>query len=174
MMNTHRKYNSQVLRSLLLSSIYAVLLAIPSYGQTEGVTYPDLSRLDYSNLIADSTQREDVLTIYYYELDGTNKKVKRGHKIYNKGILFEYSWIAPDHILLISGFNFDDGTPSFVNIKFKELYGYLMNFYENGQLKSIFNYDQNDRENGWVLEFDDNGILISKELYQHGEFMGIK
>jgi hypothetical protein len=107
-------------------------------------------------------------TVNFYSLDSNSNMIYRGCKNFNNDFLFESIWISESKTIFISQMYFGNGSTSFINITFKDIYIQLISFYENGNIRSLINYNPDGVENGWSFEYDESGNLFNKTLYSDG------
>lgn len=141
--------------------------------------FPFVER-DYEYIDTNSRSMADGFKMISYYLKKSdfesNEKPPDAKKtILNDSICVEYV-VKYDSRYSCFVINYETGSIGFTNIQFDDRRT-LTSYYQNGNIKSILNYKENDDspnmfdKDGWQFEFDEFGNLISEEFYIEDELI---
>ena len=105
--------------------------------------------------------------VFYTKIDSTND-IRRGFIEYYNNSIFTYQWIEESGDISYLIELDEKGRINSQNVLVKETSVTIYYYWINGAIKKIEHYDELYCSDGWHLEFDDSGKLLSIEYYVRG------
>lgn len=149
----------------LIIFLSILLLLIPSsYSQFKQDTNTVLVNINSSLYETDTTKIDENLNVIKFYLDSV--LVLEMEK-YKGKVFIIHDLRNVD--MVVSYYYFDNGGLLSKSSQYKE-FGSRLEFYdENGFLRQIRSVNENNELDGWQIEFNEHGVIISREKYLNGQ-----
>ncbi len=157
------------IRMKLILLLTVAIIPYLSFSQVKDLN--QFKQTDLSNFRTDTIQN----VVYYYKdtyATGFKNEVLLGSDSYTpEGVISGYSRIDTLTGIHYSLTYYENGNPKSFNYELQPLFSQTIYYWENGKVGLITHFKDLTIKHGWFIEYNEQGVLTSKELYADDELI---